>query len=101
LLGRVSLLGRLRLNLSDVRRFGPGVLKRHLARFNDDQLITLSVPGVGPIEVRARGSDMEVARSVFINGSHAFPAAVSGRVTDRYRALVAAGRVPVVVDAGA
>jgi FkbM family methyltransferase len=97
----VSLLGRLSLNLSDVSRFGAGVLKRHFARRNPDQLVTLAIPGVGPMKVRARGSDMEVARSVFINGSHAFPAAVIDRVTNRYRALVDAGHRPIIVDAGA
>ena len=97
----MSWLERVRLNHSDVRRFGPGVLKRHFAGGDPDRLITLRVPGVGRMAVRPRGSDMEVARSVFINGSHAFPAAVTGRVTDRYRALLDAGRAPIIVDAGA
>ncbi len=97
----MTFLERLRLNLSDVRRFGLQVLKRHLARLNPERLVTLSIPDVGRMTVRARGSDMDVARSVFIAGSHDFPLGAADRIESRYRAMIEAGRVPIIVDAGA
>lgn len=86
----------------DVRAFG--LLNALKVRFGrrTDGLLRLDLPGVGPIVVRQGDSDFETVRQTFGNREYALGnARIEERLLVRYRAILAAGRAPVIIDAGA
>ncbi len=91
------------LNLRDAVQLGPAVLLRHLARFSAEPIHTVSLRHHGKIAIRRHESDLSVLREVF--GERAYDvtrhAHLADRLARRYRAILAAGRRPIVVDCGA
>ena len=98
----MSLLLEFRRNVNDVRKFGPQALLRHVSRLSGGKIARLSMPGVGPVFVRRGESDLDTFRQVFAYGEYdPGIASVSERMRRRYEAILANGRTPVIVDAGA
>jgi FkbM family methyltransferase len=98
-----SLLRKVKTNLSDMRFFGPAVVRRHLKKHGNDPRMTVSVPQIGTVHVRAGESDIATLRQVFIGGEYdlSHPPALADRVKARYRAIIDAGSIPVIADIGA
>ena len=99
----MGLLLEARRNLNDVRHFGPRFLLRHFKRLSGGNLTRVTIPDVGSVFIRPAQSDLSAFRQVFAYREYDLgefvPAA--GRVQDRYRSILASGRTPVVIDAGA
>lgn len=89
--------------LQDYRRFGPGFIGHHFRRYRDDSVTTVEVPGIGPIHVRPRNSDIETVRQVFGGRDYdiSHPAALAKRIADHYQGILDRGLKPIIVDAGA
>lgn len=84
------------------KRLGAGVLHRHLALMGGQDLAKVSVRGYGPIWVRTRGSDSAVLNQVFAGREYdlaRFPQ--HKRILAALDDIVARGKRPVIVDAGA
>ncbi|MGN6057002.1 MAG: FkbM family methyltransferase [Sphingomicrobium sp.] len=89
-------------NWQDVANFGPGFLLRHLGRLRKDGLASVSVPGFGRLFLRPGSSDAQVVRQIFADREYeAYPPHLQARLTAKYREMLASGRKPVIVDAGA
>lgn len=82
--------------------FGPGYMLRRMARTSGQPPLSAELHGVGSIWLRKDSTDAEVFRQVFQRREYElrtlkrFP-----DIRARYAALLAAGKVPVIVDAGA
>ena len=90
-------------NIEDAAVFGPRFLFRHLARFRNDRVARVRVPGIGEVHIRLGGSDVSSIRQIFgtnIYDLSRIPEA-DARLRARYRAILDRGRTPVIVDAGA
>lgn len=104
-LGRIwrRLCASVALNFSDAVRLGPAVLLRHFGRLSAQPIQTVHLRNHGPIKIRRHESDLSVLREVF--GERAYDMArhphVAARLDQRYRAILATGRRPVVLDCGA
>jgi FkbM family methyltransferase len=94
---------RLVRNWKDARTLGPGILLRHAGRFRKTKLAKATIKGVGTVHVRQGGSDIEVLRQVFSEHEYAmpWPSDLTSRMSARYQTLLAQGRRPIIVDAGA
>jgi FkbM family methyltransferase len=100
ILGRLA--ARLRYEADDVRLLGRGALKRKFHRLAGKQECSLHIAGVGPVTVRLGDTDLDSFRGIFGALEYEFPVpAVEAAVRARYEAILAAGRTPVIVDAGA
>jgi FkbM family methyltransferase len=99
----MTLLTRVRENLNDVRHLGPGFLMRHVAKLRRLPYSTVPIPHVGPVHIRPCESDAATLRQVFTEQQYDLGAGspVLARAQRRYEDILAAGDVPVVVDAGA
>ncbi len=97
----MSLLAKALLNIRDMRFFGPSVIARHLARWRADRIATVSVPGIGPVAVRVDQTDLAAVRQIFCGGEYDLEGPLGALIGARYRAIVAQGGVPIIVDAGA
>src|SRR5262245_60750327 len=100
----MSLLDRLRTNIEDITTFGPQFLLRHLPRVTGAGMAPVHIPGVGIIYLRAGESDVAGVRQIFGSREYDIGAPVQAaglRINARYRAILEAGRKPVIVDAGA
>ncbi|MCW1383969.1 FkbM family methyltransferase [Novosphingobium sp. KCTC 2891] len=91
------------LNLTDMARFGPAFLLRHFARLSAAPVYSVSLRDRGRFHVRRDESDLSVLREVFGEGAYDVRAhpALADRLDRRYRAILASGRRPVVLDCGA
>ncbi|MCW1383970.1 FkbM family methyltransferase [Novosphingobium sp. KCTC 2891] len=65
-------------------------------------MISLNIPGFGPLSIRKRGADLDLTRSVLGDGCYdvAWPTPALKRLEDRYHSILASGRRPVIVNAG-
>ena len=97
----MSVLGKVLLNIRDMQYFGPTVVARHFARWRADRIATISVPDVGPVAVRVDQTDLAAVRQIFCGGEYDLKGPLGEVIAARYRAIVAEGGVPVIVDAGA
>jgi FkbM family methyltransferase len=97
------MLARIQENLRDIRAFGPSFLKRHLPRLTGAETACVSVKPVGAVHLRTGESDVAAIRQVFRDGGYGidFTSAVGARIANRYDEIVASGRIPAIVDAGA
>jgi FkbM family methyltransferase len=95
------LYGSIRRNREHVRMFGPSVLFRHFRSKHAIEAVTLT--GFGPIHVRIDSSDVSTFKQVFVDAEYDLGGlgASIDRVEARYTAIIASGKVPVIVDAGA
>ncbi len=86
----------------DARRFGLAFPMRHLRRLAGQREYVTTLRGVGPVTLRLDNSDADVFRQVFryreydLKGTGQWP-----RVQAAYEALLAAGKRPIIIDAGA
>lgn len=72
------------------------------ARLKTSGTMAIPVPGFGEMVVRCRDSDTATLRQVFRDREyHIGSPEMRSRVDARYAAVLAAGKVPVIVDAGA
>lgn len=97
-----SLLNALRDNLADARALGPRFVLRHLPGARRKGEHSWTMPGLGEITVRHGTTDTEVFRQVFRQGE--YDLSKLGRmkqVTGWYEEILAAGRTPLIIDAGA
>ena len=99
----MSLLTRVTENFNDVRHLGPGFLMRHVAKLRRLPYSTVPIPNIGPVHFRPLESDAATLRQVFTEGQFDLGAGSPAleRAGRRYRDIIAAGEVPVIVDAGA
>lgn len=87
----------------DFRAFGAGfVTTANLARLRSRPCV-LQVPGIGPVHVRTGNSDVATLRQIFRDREYDLdhPAEMGTRIQRRYHESLAAGRWPIIVDAGA
>lgn len=88
-------------NLMDAARISPTFPLRHVAAMRGKPF-RVSVPGAGEFELRPHSSDASTVRQVFrkreydISGFPQWP-----DIERHYHALLAAGKTPLIVDAGA
>ena len=93
---------RIRSEARDARLLGSGIFKRQAYRFTGQRECVLRLAGVGPIRVRLDDTDLPSFLGIFGELEYEFPIPeVEAAARARYEAILAAGRIPVVVDAGA
>lgn len=100
----MNALHHVRENVRDARHLGPRFLLRHLSRLRrcDDALVRVSVRGVGRLILRTNSQDLGVVREIFREDGYRIPSPPHDRHVDEvYRTLLAQGRRPVIIDAGA
>lgn len=98
------LLYHLRENVQDARHLGPRFLLRHLSRLRrgDGASVRVSVSGIGRLILRKDSQDLGVVREIFREDGYRIPSPPHDRQVDEvYRSLLAQGRRPVIIDAGA
>ena len=95
----MGLFGSARANLRDVHRFGVGVLRRHLG---SGRTFAIRVRDFGPIHMRKDSLDLDLARAVLVDGAYDYPwpKVAEERLRRRYESILAAGKKPVIVNAG-
>lgn len=85
-----------------LRRLGPGFLTRHAKAVLGDDIARVPLKGFGHVWLRYSDSDAAVAHQVFAGREYDLKRfAQFDRVDRAYRAALARGRRPVIVDAGA
>ncbi|UVO53575.1 FkbM family methyltransferase [Sphingomonas sp. SUN039] len=94
-------LDHLILTLTDLRHLGLRFAWAALMRWRRPLPYAVAIEGVGDVWVRGRDSDLDTLRTVFIHRDYELPAAVQERLSTRYDAIRAAGKQPLIVDAGA
>lgn len=99
----MSLKMFLRDSVRDLTKMGPRFLVQGLrSQKKTGSLRKIDIRGVGSISVRAGDSDFDTLRQVFRNQDYEIvTTAAADRVRARYDAIVASGKRPVIVDAGA
>lgn len=100
----MGLAKQIRNTAEDLLAFGPGfVVATNLARLRRSPAARVNVRGVGPVHFRGGNSDVSVLRQVFRQNEYDLdhPAQMAARIQRRYREILAAGRKPIIVDAGA
>jgi FkbM family methyltransferase len=87
---------------ADLRAFGLGGALRAVAARRPGEALTVNIRGIGPVKIRRGDSDFAVLRQVFRDHEYAVAnVAIRNRLIARYQAILAAGRQPLIVDAGA
>lgn len=95
-------LDHLILTLSDLRHLGARFAWAGLTRWRRAAPFAVAIDGIGDIWVRGRDSDIDTLRRVFLHGDYEVPSApVRDRIMARYTAIIADGKRPVIIDAGA
>jgi len=86
--------------LGDARHFGPAVWLR---KVGPSRLLRLNIRGLGSAFIRTRDSDFLCFKQVFAWKEYdlSHPPELGMRIQAQYDKLVAAGRKPIIVDAGA
>jgi FkbM family methyltransferase len=94
---------RLEREAATLRLFGGGALiKHHLRLLGSRGEYTTDLADVGPVNLRSVGDDLASFRNIFAERQYEIPiGSVRDATTAHYEAILAAGRIPVVVDAGA
>jgi FkbM family methyltransferase len=90
------------LTLTDLRHLGWRFAWAALTRWRRSLPYPVAIDGVGDIWVRGRDSDIDTVRAVFQNLDYEIPSgSVRDRVMARYDAIMASGKCPLIIDAGA
>lgn len=90
-------------DLRHVPQLGWGFAARHSARLLGRSIVMTRVRGAGEFALRSDGSDAAVLRQIFLRREYdmsRYPAHQQ-RLAATYQSILAAGRIPVIVDAGA
>lgn len=95
------MLNRLKWEFADVRLLRTSFFKPRLSELIGRNEFTASLAGVGPVNLRSKSTDLASFRRVFAGGEYRLPEAAAEAVRARYKAILEAGRAPVIVDAGA
>jgi FkbM family methyltransferase len=97
----MALSDRLLRNLDLLRYCGLSSLKRFTP--GNSPITRVRMKGVGHIHLRLGDSDFAAFKQVFAGREYDLRVVrrASSRVAERYRAILDAGRVPVIIDAGA
>lgn len=96
------LAGRVRREWADLSMLGPTLVTHHAARLARRKQCEISLRGVGRIQVRPTDSDLAAIRQTFHGEEYQVPQPeVDRAIGEFYDALLAAGQIPVIVDAGA
>lgn len=98
----MSLLRAMTRNYKDARALGPAFPLRHVSRYLGRHCHEAHIKGIGRVRFRPASSDPEVIKDVFIARPYDVSAWPHGDwLMGRYRSLVAAGHIPLIIDAGA
>jgi hypothetical protein len=97
----MSVLDKIKLNISDAALLGPQFLLRHMARMNGSDPFVVEIAGHGAMHVRRGDSDLHVIRQVFKEKQYELGASVKARAAQHYADILRAGKIPAIVDAGA
>jgi FkbM family methyltransferase len=93
----VKFLERIAANISDARQIGPGFVARHLTPWRKRHSFSY---GGKPITIRRGESDSQVVRYLLKDREYELTPSASAKVQFRYEAILAAGKIPVIIDAG-
>ena len=98
----MAIMGALARNALDFLALGPGFPLRHVSQLLRRRYHATVLRRAGPIVFRPRSSDAETFVDIFRRGAYDFSWLKQyDRVLARYRAILADGRQPVIIDAGA
>jgi FkbM family methyltransferase len=99
----VKILGELDRGLIGLFVFGPTYNLSSLLSLFRVPLAPMWVWGVGIVWFRPNNSDVKAFRQVFIDGAYQMGRrrAQTKRIQAKYQAILAAGRTPLIIDAGA
>lgn len=97
------MLGSLHARYRDVRTFGAGSVLRHFMAAGTADSHMLTIPGGQKISIRRGTTDFAVIRQVFQFGDYDLTRHSShyADLMARYQHLLAQGKEPVIIDAGA
>jgi FkbM family methyltransferase len=102
-MGFRSALRAVSANVTDAKAMGPRFLSWHFGRLSRQKFWPVHIKGFGRLFIRLHGqSDLEVLRGIFKGKEWgvAYPA-FEKTVEARYSKILDAGKVPVIIDAGA
>jgi FkbM family methyltransferase len=100
LLSRIS--SRFGSEATDAWLLRGGYLKNHLCRLVGRDHCSLHIAGLGTVTIRPGNTDLPSFRQIFGRREYDVPVdAVAEALRNQYKAIVAGGHVPVIVDAGA
>lgn len=96
-------LHQIGVNLNDARVFGPRFLLRHFPRSGPHGEIALPLHNGESFVVRRGNSDIEVIRQVFARRDYDTAAIpnLHDRLAAKYASILASGKQPLIIDAGA
>ena len=98
-MGALSVLAR---NLLDGATLGPSFPMRHVSRLSGRRYHTATIRRAGKVTFRTDASDAETFIDIFRHGAYDFSWLKHyDRTLAAYRRILASGRSPVVIDAGA
>jgi FkbM family methyltransferase len=99
----MKLAAQISESFRDVLAFGPRIILRHAHRLFGRRTVQLHIPHLSRgIAVRIGESDFAAVRHVFREKEYDFgEGAVHDRIFARYRQIVATGKSPIIIDAGA
>lgn len=84
-------------NIADARTIGASFVVRHLKPFATRHSFTF---GGKPVTIRAHSTDSQIVRYLLRDGEYDLEDEPRRRVLARYKAILAAGETPVIIDAG-
>jgi FkbM family methyltransferase len=85
----------------DVMEIGPGFPLRHISAWLGLEMHRAQIPGYGTVYLRNRHTDAQTFRQIFTRKQYWIPDSHGQRVHRAYDEIRAAGRTPLIVDAGA
>lgn len=87
----------------DIVKMGPKFFLQGLRTYDRSATLKhIDIPGLGTVNIRPGDSDFQTLRQVFRNQDYEILIkAAADRVRDRYNAILALGKQPVIIDAGA
>ena len=88
--------------VADLSLIGGGIVGYHMSRMSGRKERKVRLRGVGLVTVRPADSDLATLRQIFYGEEYRVPVAEADRaLRQAYEAILAGGKVPAIVDAGA
>lgn len=98
----MTFIQKLARTTRDVSAMGPGFLFARLTPRRRGGAVRFAVKGVGRIHARPRSGDVSIVRQIFGERQYDLSSfKQNAAIESRYRALLAEGARPVIIDAGA